>query len=1192
MFLFPIPSKSVDPVGATRTLGATSSDASWWPRSAATAVCINRRLSLWYATMFCPTADARSPSPGLPDWTASLTQTLTSFRTTCSIVALIVGLAPWHGAIAADEPPRSSPAAKAAYTAAAALQNRGAWDLAADGWNTLLRDHPSDPLAAKGRYYLGLCRLQEGKWPEAAEAFRAVVESAGRPAGADPDTVGLARFELGRGAFAQAQERRTAEAYRDAAAVLQECLAAKPAPMQAAEASYLLAESLWQAGDRAAALEGWQRFITDHAASPRLPAVLYALGVAQSEIGDATTAAATLRRFAETFPDDPLADEVAIRRSDLALAADQPAEAAKLVVEIARRKEGPRIGDALERLGAALWKQKRYAAAAGAYDILLARDPGVVVAAPALLSASAAWSEAGNVDEARKRLEQLLALDGAPAALAAEGAARLARIHLASGDPEAAVAVAEAARARAEAAGPAAAAPEGKVEGSIVARLQLVAAEGLVDLPGRRDEGLALLTKLVAEHPDDPAVAPALALLSSVLLAAGKTDEAIGSADRFLALPPGNRGASAADLTTAFDVRVIRAEALLARGDAAAAAESFGALVASSGDDPRAVHLRLRLGAAHAAAEDWERAHAALGPLVAGGGAGLDGDERPLGLLLDATALVELARAKEAVVLLDRLGREHPTWPRQAEGQLLAMRARREAGDAAGAVTIGEQLVASAPVPAIADRAWFRLGKAREEAGDTSGAIAAFVEARRIAPQGPRVAPGLLAEGWCHEALGRLDEAVACWTEVIDHHPDSAALVPALLARGDARQRSGATLEGLADAERVGALAAADDGRVSAAAEAEGRFLAGLCQAASGQTAAAIDTLSALLAATPDFPAADRVLLELGTARSLCGDAAAAESTFEELRRRFPRSPRLADAWLESGEIRFAAADWDRAAEAYRNVLSATAESSGIAALREQARHKLAWIFAMQQDHAGAARAFEEQLAEHPDGVCAADAEAMLGDALFRLGRFDEAERVLGRALAKPEALSSPDLLGLATVRAAECAAKGERFEESFAAVDRWLGATPGPEAGSATVAQGRFARAWALQNLGRLDEALSEFRAIADAGLAPGTGGGPGELAARARLMEGEILFEQGLHKEAIASFFKVAYGFGETEAPASFHPWQAQATFEAARCFEVLAKPQQARGLYAEVVERYPESPYVMTARKRIDALDGAVK
>lgn len=1106
------------------------------------------------------------------------------------ILSLFVSLAPGQGLSAADEPPRSSPAAKAAYTTAAALQNRGAWDLAAEAWGTLLRDHPLDPLAAKGRYYLGLCRLQEGKWPEAAEAFRAVVDSRGQAGGADAETALAARFELGRGAFAVAQGALTVQSYSDAVGALREYLAAMPDEGQAAEASHLLAEALWQAGDRTAAVGAWLEFVRDRPASPRLPAVLYALGVAQAEMGEADAAAATLRRLAESFPADELADEVAIRRSDLALAAEEPAEAARLVVDIARRQDGPRVGDALERLGRALWQQKRYAAAAAAYDLLLARDPEAAVAAPALLSASAAWSEAGRDEAARQRLGQLLALAGAPAGLAAEGGARLARMELDDGNAEAAVAAAEGMLARAEIA------ERGgdPVDPAVIARLELSRAEGLVDLPGRRDEGLAVIMRLVAEHPGDPAVAPGLGLAASVLLTAGRSDEAIAAADRFLALPVKQRGETAADAATVIDVRAIRAEALLAGGDATAAAEAFRGLLSDAGDDPRAPHLRLRWGVAQAAAEDWEGAHTTLGPLIVSGGEALEGDDRPLGLLLDATALVELARAKEAVVLLERIAQDHPAWPRQAEGQLLAVRARREAGDAAGAVVIGEQLLAGNPAAAIAERGWFRLGQAREDAGDPAGAIAAFGKSRRIAPQGPRVAAGLLAEGWCHEALGSLDLAIGCWTEVVDHHPDSAALVPALLARGDARQRLRMPVEGLADAEVVLGLAAAHDQfvdrRVDAQAAAEARFLAGLCLAASGKTPAAIDTFSELLAATPDFPAADRVLLELGLARSLTGDAAGAELTFEELRRRFPHSPRQADAWLERGEMRFAAGDWEGATEAYGQVLAAAPQRRPLC---EQARHKRGWVFAMQQDYAGAAGAFAEQLAEDPDGICGADGRAMLGDSLFRLGRFAEAEAVLARALAAPEALSSPDLVGVATVRAAECAAKGERWEESFGFVDRWLAAVAargeGEQPGRATVWQGRFARAWALQNLGRLEAALAEYRALADAALeaASGDGRGPGELAARARLMEGEILFEQGQHKEAIAAFFKVAYGFGETDAPAPFHPWQAQATFEAARCFEVLAKPEQARGLYAEVVDRYPASPYVAAARKRLDAL-----
>ena len=96
--------------------------------------------------------------------------------------------------------------------------------------------------------------------------------------------------------------------------------------------------------------------------------------------------------------------------------------------------------------------------------------------------------------------------------------------------------------------------------------------------------------------------------------------------------------------------------------------------------------------------------------------------------------------------------------------------------------------------------------------------------------------------------------------------------------------------------------------------------------------------------------------------------------------------------------------------------------------------------------------------------------------------------------------------------------------------------------------------------------------------------------LAARARLMEGEVLFEQEKHKDAIKSFFKVAYGFGEQQAPPDYHPWQAQATFEAARCFEVLGKPDQARTLYAELVERYPQSQQTPAARKRLESLGAA--
>ena len=43
-------------------------------------------------------------------------------------------------------------------------------------------------------------------------------------------------------------------------------------------------------------------------------------------------------------------------------------------------------------------------------------------------------------------------------------------------------------------------------------------------------------------------------------------------------------------------------------------------------------------------------------------------------------------------------------------------------------------------------------------------------------------------------------------------------------------------------------------------------------------------------------------------------------------------------------------------------------------------------------------------------------------------------------------------------------------------------------------------------------------------------------EVGARARFMVGEVLFEQGNHKDAVRNFFLVAYGFSEAGARSRF--------------------------------------------------------
>ncbi len=1004
-----------------------------------------------------------------------------SVRTTAfaSTLCLGLGIAPAPVSPTASvrgDDTASSDAAKTAYASAAALHNREAWDLAAEEWQSLLAKHPQDPLATKGRYYLAICQIKTGLWPEAQKTLKDVIGSR-----ADAATVELARWELGRGMFQAAQAKPTPEAHAAAAEALREFLDAHAGSPQAAEAAHLLGEALWQAGRRDEAVAAWKGFVRDRADSPRLPDVLYALGIGQAETGDRDAAAATLARFAKDFPRHKLAADVVLWRADLAV--------------------------------------KR-----------------------------------GKPDEARPLLTEALA-GGGPAALRV--AHKLALVELDAKRPEQALDVATKALAAAK----------GRADADVktVASLQLDRADALWELPGRRREATAAYAA-IADDEASPHAATAVSMTALGLLQDGKTAEALGRADAFLATH-----AATAPADTVAEVKAIRAESLLVLGRHADAAQAYHDLVATNPKSPQRSAWLLREAAALAADRKWGELHA----LLAAATAGLTGDQHAEALLLDATALVELKQPKPAAAALATLGRSHAAWPRRDESLLLEVRALREAGDTPAALAAAERLVKEFPRAKGADVAWYRLGQLRQDAGRPEEAITAFARSREINPKGNRSPWALLAIGWCHEAQGRLPEAIKAWTECASTYPDSSAAAAALLARADVRQRSGDFAGGLADAEQLLKAATDKTMKLDESAAGEARLLQGLCLAGEKKFAQAAAAYQKLLREQPSAANADRVLFELGVAESLAGKPADAAATFADLVKRYPKSGCAADAWMEIGEARWAAGEWASAAEAYEATLATAGNAADRAPLAEQARHKLAWTFSMRKDHARAAEAFSAQLAAAPRGPLAADAQAMLGESLLALDKPADAARAFAAAVASADRLSSADMRAAAFIRAAEAAARERKWEESLAIAKRFLEAEPA----SPRALEGRYAAAWARQNLGRLDEALADYRTIADSGRT--------ELAARGRLMEGEVLFEQGNHKDAVKSFFKVAYGFGEQEAPPAFHPWQAQATFEAARCFEVLGKPEQSRTLYAEIIERYPRSEHVAASRKRLDAI-----
>jgi cellulose synthase operon protein C len=1059
-------------------------------------------------------------------------------------------LGAWCGSLAsadaADEA-TSTPAARAAYTAAAALQNREAWDLAAEEWASLVATHPADPLAVKGRYYLGICQAKRGDWPAAAKAFRDVLGTA-----ADEETKSLARWELARGSFQTAQRDPSPQAYAVATAALRDFLSHGAGQPQRDEAAFCLGESLWQEGQQESAIAVWKRFLAEYPSSPRLPDVLYALGVGQAQIKQPAEALVTLKRFADSFPTHPLANDVAIWRADAAIAIDDAAEVERVLTPLAAGK-GNRSIEALQRLAGVRWKQKRWPEAAAAYADLAARQPNSPAGYQAAAAAGRAYVEARMPEKARPFLQQAMAANGE---LGADAAHSLVLLELDAKAPARALDVATKKLSELGSQSEHAASR---------ATLELDRADALRAIPERRAEATAAYAAVAKKYPDNgPVFGAAVAMTAFTLLDQGKPADALAAADTFLRRP-----AAAKSGERLLDVKAIRAEAFLAQGDYPASAAAYRELISGY---PQAVQQStwlIREAVALTAAKDWQAVHDRLTTARPT----LRGDAAAEALFLDATALVELKQSSAAILLLGQLDTQHDDWPRRDEAWLLAVRGRREAGDTEGALSQAEKLVNAFPESRYADVAWYRLAELRQDAKLYDAAIKAFEKSVSTKPAGSRAPWALLAVGWCHEAAGRLDQAITAWSRLIDSYPDSKAVNAALLARGDARYRDGGFQAGLDDARRF--LKAPTQRDQNTVTTAEAHMLGGLCLVGLKRYPDAVKAFRRVLADQPSFAAADRVTFEMGVAQLLDGQRAEAEKTFAMVVSRYPRSGRVAEAWFEIGEARFEAEAWDDAAGAYANAIAAAGDAAGAAQLVEQSRHKRGWVFAMKNDHAAAAEAFTDQVRHHPSGPLAADGQAMLGESLFQAGDHAKAMRPLAAALEDPAKLSSDDLRGLALIRAGECAARERDWARSLALSEQLQRSQPD----SAYAPQARYAAAWARQNLGQLDQALTAYRTLADADHT--------EIAARARLMEGEVLFEQGNHKDAIKAFFKVAYGFGDQQAPPAFHPWQAQATYEAARCFEALGEKVQATKLYAELVSRFPDSAQTPAAQQRLAAL-----
>ena len=1047
----------------------------------------------------------------------------------CLVVALGllgVGLAPLH----AQEEPTSSDAAIEQYRAAVAFQNRAVYDLAVGEWQKFLEDHADDPLAPKAQHYLGVCYFQQQKYGEAQAAFEQVVAKHPQFEMLNQTLVnlGLAQFNAGQ----QGRPGALQQAVDTFAMLLEKFPESKEAPL----ALYYQGEALYSLENKPAALAAYAALLEQFSEHGLRPKALYGLGVAQEETGAAAAAGQTYDTFLEEFPDHELATEIDMRRGETLLAQEKYEEAEPRFAAAAA-VEGFAFADyARLRQAVCQYELKQYAKAGESYAKLVADFPQSPYMATATLAAGKCFFLAGDQPQAQRWLAQAQALGGEAAI---EAGHWLARAMLRDGKAAEALEAVEAALPNA-------------AQSPLRADLEMDQADAMYEMADRRGAAVALYAKLAETYPEH-SIAPQAAYMAAYgALGVGDHEQALDRAAAFLATFPEHELAP--------DVQYVQAESQLQLKQYAAAEANYQQLLATQADRPEAGMWMVRRALCQYLQKDYAAVVETLSPQVSS-------LKTPKllaeGRFLIGSSLFELEKYADAITALEASLAAATRWRQADETLLVLARAHAEAKDPTAAIATLEKLIDEFPDSQVLDQAYFRLGETQYALGEYPAAAAAYAEVLEHWPDSPMAAYAQLGLGWSHFSQQQYEPAARAMSKLLEQQAEHPLAPRAAYVRAMARQQLGQFEGALADADRY------LESEPAGGEKSDILYVRGLSASGLGKFAEAGESFQAILDADPDYAAADKVLYELAWTHLEQDQAAQAARVFARLGKEHPESELAAEALYRLGEHQYQQEEYGPAAVSYY----AAFQKAGKSDLGEKAVHKLAWSYFQQQDFERSGQSFRSQIDTYPEGDLKADALAMIGENLFQQQKYADALPALQASLESQP--SSEEFRTIALLHAGQAAAQLDDWEQSLKLLEQC--ASEFPE--SAYKNEALYEQAWAKQNLGRLDEARQAYEAVAEAT--------DSIVGARARFMLGELQFADKDYEEAIRSFFKVAYGYGYPESPSAYHRWQADATFEAARCCEMIRKLDVAKKLYKEIVDTYPESDKVNEAKEKLASL-----
>ncbi|MBC8353348.1 MAG: tetratricopeptide repeat protein [Planctomycetes bacterium] len=1058
-----------------------------------------------------------------------------------TFIALAVVVHPTRVVAQDDAANQSSPEALTVYSDAVSFQNNGEFALSAEEWEKFLKRFPKDPLAPKARHYAGVCHLQLKDYVKAGDHFETILK-------ADP------KFELAEDAFlnlgwcrysTEAEDKT--ESYQKAIAAFAALVRQFPKGKYTDQALFYLGESFYRLQKKTEAIDAYRKLVEEHQKSALRSDGLYALGVTYEEEQAYAEAGAIYDLFLKEFADSALHNEVRMRKAETVLQAGDIADAGKMFGEVAAIDGFASADHAVFRQGYCETKLERFEEAGKLYAKLATSFPESAYASEATMSAGRAFYLGNDFANASTWFQKSIAAGGA---VAPEAAHWLCLIHLKRNEPARAIALAEQQFQKA-------------ADSPYLVNLKMDQADGMYDMPARREESLAKYLQLVAEHSDHELASQALYNAAFTALQIGKYDDGLKHAAAFVGKFPEDRFLP--------DTKYVSADCNLKLGKHAEAEAGYRDLLAKHEGHSEYDSWRVRLGLVLYQQEKYEDTLAALQGAVKE----LKQPEHLAeGQFLLGASQFQLDQFELAVQSLTAAIAAAPNW-RQADETLLnlsrSQRALKQLDDAKATVS---KLISDFPDSALLDQAYYRLGEYNYASGDYAAATAAYdavISKWGDSTFGPYAYYG---KGWSALKAKQFPAGVESFTLLIDKFAEHALTSEAFLARGMCRRQTADLENAIKDFDEFLKTDPLQPQKADALYE------RGLAEVSSNKFEQATATFESLLAENKEYGSAANVLYELGWAYTNRNQPEDSVATFAKLASKYADSPLAPEANLHVAEAHYTSGKYADAVTFY-TTSKKKAEPGEVA---ERAIHKLGWAQYRLEKYDAALAEFEEQLKAYATGRLAADGLFMKGEALFKLKRHADAFQAFTAASKTPSSDEQKQVLTL--LHGGQCAAQDGKWQPSLQMLDQIVSKFPD----TPLLAEAVYERGFAKQNLKQLDAALKDYERAAELSR--------GEVGARGQFMIGEILFEQKKFDTAIRSFKRVMYGYGGEKAVDEVKPWQALAGYEAGRCAEVQIKDASdadarskliadAKSSFSYVIQRHPKHDKVQQAKEQLNNL-----